>query len=111
MDQKLFSYGTLQLEPVQLKTFGRKLLGMPARLLGYKLSMIEITDESVVAISGERFHPIVSYTGNTVDSVDGTVFLITDQELHQADEYEVADYARKAVTLESGELAWVYLKK
>lgn len=39
---KLFSYGTLQYESVQLSTFGRKLSGAADSLLGYKLEKIKI---------------------------------------------------------------------
>jgi hypothetical protein len=35
--EKLFSYGTLQYEAVQLDTFGRTLLGQKDVLLGYRL--------------------------------------------------------------------------
>ncbi|WP_345004656.1 hypothetical protein [Snuella lapsa] len=41
----LFSYGTLQLEDVQLQNYNRKLKGFRGTLEGYKLSQIEITDE------------------------------------------------------------------
>jgi hypothetical protein len=40
--EKLFSYGTLQQEGVQLATFGRKLEGRPDQLNGYKLGLLEI---------------------------------------------------------------------
>lgn len=35
--EKLFSYGTLQQETVQLSTFGRKLQGTADVLIGYHL--------------------------------------------------------------------------
>lgn len=44
----LFSYGTLQLEQVQLETFGRLLKGEKDVLSGYKITMLEITDPEVL---------------------------------------------------------------
>ena len=41
----LFSYGTLQLETVQLKTFGRLLNGTKDTLIAYSVSRIEISNQ------------------------------------------------------------------
>ena len=109
MTEKLFSYGTLQNESVQLEKFGRKLEGSKDELLAYRLSMLEITDEKVVEISGERFHPVVEYTGDENDTVSGVVFSITPVELAKADEYEVDDYKRVRAKFKSGDEAWVYV--
>lgn len=111
MTEPLFSYGTLQNEAVQLATFGRKLAGTPDILIGYRLSMIAIDDPEVVATSGEAHHPIVAFTGDAFDEVHGTVFSITPEELQQADAYEVNDYHRVRVQLETGTDAWVYVRK
>ncbi|MBX9577609.1 MAG: gamma-glutamylcyclotransferase [Chthoniobacterales bacterium] len=108
--EKLFSYGTLQQEEVQLLTFGRNLTGTPDALVGYKLSMLKITDPHVLAASKKEFHPIISYTGHAEDSVKGTLFEITPKELIHADSYEVGDYERTYVLLLSGNMAWVYVK-
>jgi hypothetical protein len=105
----LFSYGTLQLEAVQLATFGRRLAGTRDELPGFEQSMFEIGDEDVVATSGKTHHPIVRYTGRATDVVPGAVFSITPEELANADKYEVAAYRRVAVTLRSGTHAWVYV--
>lgn len=107
---RLFSYGTLQQENVQLATFGRRLEGAADALPGYASFLLEITDPQVLATSGERFHPIVRETKNPVDSVPGTVFVISEAELAAADEYEVSDYRRVLVRLTSGLDAWVYVK-
>lgn len=72
--EKLFSYGTLQDEAVQLATFGRKLFGKKDTIRGYKLSMIKINDPEVVATSGKEFHPILTFTNNHQDEIEGTVF-------------------------------------
>lgn len=109
MMENLFSYGTLQLERVQLDTFGRKLEGSADILAGFQLSMLKIEDEAVIASSGLTEHPVLIYTGSVLDRVEGTVFYITKEELSQADDYEVDDYKRIEVVLNSGENAWVYV--
>jgi gamma-glutamylcyclotransferase (GGCT)/AIG2-like uncharacterized protein YtfP len=108
-NEKLFSYGTLRYEEVQLSTFGRKLQGTADTLLGYRLSKIAIKDPKVVATSGDAEHPILIYTGNNADEVSGMVFDITAKELQSADEYEVSDYKRVSIELRSGMRAWVYV--
>ena len=106
----LFSYGTLQLDNVQLETFGRLLEGRPDALPGYRRDMIRITDPAVIAASGADHHPIVMASDDPADAVEGAVFEITLAELHAADTYEVSDYKRVAVRLRSGLDAWVYVK-
>ncbi|PZQ62336.1 MAG: UDP-N-acetylmuramate--alanine ligase [Phenylobacterium zucineum] len=110
MPVRLFSYGTLQQENVQLETFGRRLEGRPDALPGYRREMLRITDPTVIAASGADHHPIVVETGDPADSVAGTVFGITEAELAAADTYEVDDYRRVAVRLLSGVEAWVYVQ-
>lgn len=106
---KLFSYGTLQQENVQLATFGRRLAGQADQLIGFIQTEIEIEDPEVVRTSGKTHHPMLVFTNQATDHVNGTVFDITDAELAQADAYEVDDYKRVAVTLVSGMQAWVYV--
>ena len=108
--QKLFSYGTLQYETVQMETFGRKLEGHRDFLLGYKLNYVEILDPKVIELSGESVHKILDYTGNSDDMVEGMVFELSDAELQQADSYEVDSYKRVLVKLKSGFEAWIYAK-
>jgi hypothetical protein len=105
----LFSYGTLQLEAVQLATFGRKLTGTPDELPGFAQSLMKIDDPEVVATSGKTHHPFATFTGRDADTIPGTVFQITAEELQNADTYEVATYKRIAVILRSGARAWVYV--
>jgi len=107
---KLFSYGTLQQENVQLETFGRRLEGQADALPGYRREMVRITDPAVIATSGADHHPIVMESGDPADAVAGTVFDVTEAEITAADTYEVADYRRVAVRLRSGLDAWVYVK-
>ena len=107
--EHLFSYGTLRLEPVQLTTFGRRLDGQPDQLPGYTLTLLQISDASVVQTSGMTHHPMLVPTGRPQDRVDGTVFALTPEELRHADAYEVAEYRRERVVLASGRPAWVYV--
>jgi hypothetical protein len=109
MTELLFSYGTLQQEGVQLASFGRRLEGRADALPGWKQEIVEITDPDVLRHSGKTHHPIVT-PGRKDDSVAGTVFEITAEELAAADCYEVADYKRVAAPLASGVTAWVYVK-
>lgn len=114
MNYLLFSYGTLQYEKVQIANFGRKLNGKKSAITGFKIAQLSITDASVVSTSGAQTHPIAIYTANPLDSVEGMVFEITEEELIKADSYEVADYKRVAVHLEENESehkisVWVYI--
>jgi BMFP domain-containing protein YqiC len=106
----LFSYGTLQDKAVQLAKFGRELTGQEDRMLGYRQDWVEITDPAVVATSGKSRHPIVFPSDTADDSVSGKVFQISAAELAAADDYEVSDYTRVAVTLASGLTAWAYVR-
>ena len=110
--EALFSYGTLQREAIQLATFGRKLEGKPDALPGYRLGQVEIRDREAAAAGGETHYRNLEPTGAGSDSVEGTVFMLTAQELERSDEYEAdADYQRIRVELKSGATAWVYLHR
>lgn len=108
---KLFSYGTLQQEDVQLANFGRLLSGQNDVLSGYIVGTLEITDERVIRESGKSIHPILKFTGMSSDRVPGTVFELTDAELVQADDYEVDDYVRVEAVLSSGTACWIYAQR
>ena len=97
--ERLFSYGTLQTESVQLSTFDRKLEGSPDALVGYRLRMIKLDAE---------YHRNLEFTGSASDFVEGTVYSVTEQELEQADAYEPDGYERTQMKLHSGTKAWVY---
>ncbi len=105
----LFSYGTLQQDDVQQATFGRLLQGYTDQLVGYDRTMVPIDDPQVVKTSGKTHHPIIAFSGDNADRVDGTVFEITDAELAQADAYEVAAYKRVAADTAAGRSVWVYV--
>jgi hypothetical protein len=105
----LFSYGTLQLEAVQLSTFGRRLTGTRDVLVGFEEALVEIGDQATVSLSGKTHHGIVKFTGRPTDTVAGTVYAVTSEEVQSADKYEVAAYKRVSVLLQSGLRAWVYV--
>ena len=106
----LFSYGTLQQDEVQLKTFGRKLSGDKDLLNGYEPSLVKISDPDVAARLGKTHHDNISPTGDDWSSVQGTALEVTDAELALADQYEAPfHYERIPVELASGNRAWVYV--
>lgn len=103
----LFSFGTLLDPQVQTALFGRIVAMTPAALAGYAAKPLAITDEDVIATSGQDVH--LTLERRLGSTVEGAVLRLTDQELAAADAYEVADYARRRVLLTSGETAWAYL--
>jgi hypothetical protein len=108
---KLFSYGTLQNEKVQIETFGRILQGQKDILTGYKLKMLEIKDPEVLRKSNQKYHPILEFSGNPEDEVEGVLFAVTDEEILQADKYEVDDYERVEGVFKSGKSGFIYVGK
>ena len=107
----LFSYGTLQKEQVQIETFGRLLKGEKDSIMGYQLKMVEITNPEVLRKSGQKFHPIIEFSGNKNNEVEGMLFEVTDEEIANADDYEVDDYKRIETTFKSGKVGFIYVKK
>lgn len=107
---RLFSYGTLQHENVQLATFGRKLDGQKAAVPGYEPAQVKIPDPALVTKLGKSHHDNMTATGEASSSVQGTIFEVTEAELAMADTFEAQfDYKRVSVTLASGTDAWVYV--
>lgn len=105
----LFSYGTLQKEQVQIETFGRILKGEKDVLKGFKLEMLEITDPEVLRKSNQKYHPILVFSGNVEDEVEGVLFEVTEEEILKADEYEVDDYKRIETVFKSGKSGFIYV--
>ncbi|MEP6741586.1 MAG: gamma-glutamylcyclotransferase family protein [bacterium] len=105
----LFSYGTLQLEAVQMATFGRLLAGTSDALSGFEQVMLKIEDQAVVEVSGKSHHTIARFTGRASEVILGTIFRVTPDDIQNADKYEVDACKRIAVTLRSGVRAWVYV--
>ena len=107
--EKLFAYGTLQLESVQVATFDRHLTGRGDALAGFRLVPLRIDDRRVIEVSGQAEHTMARYTGRASDVIRGTVFDLTAKELNEADSYEVEAVRRVALGLRSGIRAWVYV--
>ena len=84
----LFSYGTLQLESVQLEIFGVKLAGEKDTLCAYIVEDMRILDAKVIAASGEDIHPILKYTGQEQDRVSGMVLEINDKGILQKKDFQ-----------------------
>lgn len=109
MKEYLFSYGTLQKEKVQMELFGQLLNGTKDVLKGYKLSSIEIKEESVLSKSEQKYHLIAILSKDNTDIIEGTVFEISEEELLSSDKYEPDDYKRVKVVLQSGKEGWIYV--
>jgi hypothetical protein len=107
----LFSYGTLQKKEVQLRLFGRILEAEADHLVGYKKSVIEITDEIFLSGGEDKMQQMLTETNKEFDSVEGMALALTEGELLLADRYEPSNYTRKEVQLASGKKAWVYIRK
>jgi gamma-glutamylcyclotransferase (GGCT)/AIG2-like uncharacterized protein YtfP len=110
MKENLFSYGTLQLEKVQLESFERKLIGTKEILKGFTIEQLLITDKAVLEKSLQKYHPIAIPTNNPNNEIIGTLYSISKEELEQADLYEVSDYKRVKVSFVSGNQGWIYIK-
>jgi hypothetical protein len=110
MSHLLFSYGTLQLERVQLSLFGRRLEGDADVLTGYAEEVVIITDPAVIAASGFAEHRGLVPSDDPVAAIPGMAFVLTPAELDAADVYEGTNYRRTPARLASGREAWVYVK-
>jgi gamma-glutamylcyclotransferase (GGCT)/AIG2-like uncharacterized protein YtfP len=69
---------------------------------------LRIKDQSVIEKSGTEWHPILIFVGLPSAFVQGMVFEVSEEELIQADAYEVADYSRKKEQTKSGAEVWIY---
>lgn len=107
----LFSYGTLQLERVQVENYGRVLEGQKDFLKGYRIENLIITDEIVIKKSGQKIHPVAIKTNNSSDIIEGIIFEISERELLETDKYEVVDYERVLEKFKSGKSAWIYVAR
>lgn len=105
----IFSYGTLQDPQVQAQVLNRQVESWPDTLSHYELGLITITDVSVLAISQQDQHPIIHFSGNADDKVNGVVLKITEAELLNFDQYETSDYQRVSVCLDSGVTCFAYV--
>jgi gamma-glutamylcyclotransferase (GGCT)/AIG2-like uncharacterized protein YtfP len=110
MSVYLFVYGSLRDPAVQRALFGRQVEGAADALPGYRLGTVTIRDEEAIRTSGTATHLILDPSDDSGDRVPGMVLRLSETELRAADAYEVDDYARIAVTLESGIEAFVYAR-
>lgn len=106
---RLFSYGTLQDENVQLSLFGRTLVGRKDYLLGYEQALARVEDPEFARTSGKAHHAILRPARSDAAQIAGTAFEVTDAELERADGYEPVEYKRVVARLASGGQAWVYV--
>ncbi len=51
--------------------------------------MSEITDRKVLRKSSQKYHPVLMYCGNAKHEVEGILFEVRNEEIIQADAYEV----------------------
>ncbi len=106
----MFSYGTLQLAPVQLALFGRLLRSEPDALTGFVLDSIAIGDPDVLATSGVEVHRILRRGADPgIAPIAGVALSITAADLPAVDAYEGENYERIDVVLASGRPAFVYV--
>ena len=106
----LFSYGSLQNESTQRKTFGRRLEFGLDRLAGFRQTQVPIVDAVRAALHQSTHYANVVPTEENGAAVSGSALLVTDEELALADAYERLDgYRRIEVRLQSGSQAWVYV--
>jgi gamma-glutamylcyclotransferase (GGCT)/AIG2-like uncharacterized protein YtfP len=97
--QKLFSYGSLQNTDIQMRLFGRELIGYSDVLHDYEMTAINIDGEGYSAAEPKAD-----------EKISGTVYELSSAELERADEYEGKSYYRIKVKLQSGTESWVYLR-
>ena len=76
---------------------------------GFERALLEIGDPAIASALGQTHYAMARRTGRSADVVTGTVFDLTPDELQDADRYEIDEYKRIAVVLQSGVQAWVYV--
>lgn len=97
----LFSYGTLQLEKVQIKRYGRVLKGKKDSLPNYKLDKCKNINKELFSIAVK--------TNSPNDLIEGTIFEVSKLELKETDKHKGSDSKRVLETFLSGQQAWVYI--
>jgi gamma-glutamylcyclotransferase (GGCT)/AIG2-like uncharacterized protein YtfP len=98
--QKIFAYGTLQDISIQHGVVGKRLpLVGRDRLPGFRHKY----DPYPVGI------PMIVQSGNQEDSIVGTVYECTEDDISNMDRYEGSAYHRIKTTTEGGREVWVYV--
>ena len=103
--EQLFSYGTLQSKEIQMQVFNKLLSGTEDKLLGYKLKDFQIEEEF-----GMEDYFVAIPSENPSDAINGIAFIVTNEDLIKADQFESNAYKRVQITLKSGIVAWIYLE-
>ena len=63
----------------------------------------------MIATSGSDEHPVLLRSNDVGERVEGSLLVLSPEELEAADRYEVDDYVRTEVVTASGATAWVYV--
>ncbi len=106
----IFSYGSLQEEPVQLSIYGRVLRGESDELIDCVRTLIEVPKSHKSAATGLTHYATVTFVPGYGNRVPGTVLELTDAELFATDGYERdSEYERVLAVLASGRSVWVYV--
>ncbi|RJQ34209.1 gamma-glutamylcyclotransferase [Candidatus Parcubacteria bacterium] len=97
--ERLFVYGTLRRPSVQKTVFGRTTRGVPDMLRRYRRSILTI-----------KSIPYPVAVRSRSGRIQGSVLEVAKRELKKIDRYETRAYKRKRLVLESGVLAWVFVR-
>lgn len=103
--EQIFSYGTLRSKEIQMQVFNKLLTGKADQLTAYKLKDLKIEEEF-----GMTDYFVAVPSENPADSIKGTVFTISNEDLTKADQFESNAYKRVRITLKSGTIAWIYIE-
>jgi gamma-glutamylcyclotransferase (GGCT)/AIG2-like uncharacterized protein YtfP len=95
---KLFAYGTLLDQKIQIELFGEKISGTMDSISGYRVIQ-------GVKIEGIDYVTLIRDKNNTVV---GKVYNLTDKQLKIVDEYETSSYERILIKTNSGIDTFVY---
>ena len=99
---QLFTYGTLQDPRIQLKLFGKTLIGKPDTLMGFHQKQI---------LLGAQYYPTLVQKDPqySEEKITGTCYTLSQRDLTICDYYEGTAYQRIRVELVSKNTAWVYI--
>jgi Gamma-glutamyl cyclotransferase, AIG2-like len=102
--EKLFTYGTLQSRSVQFSIYRRVVECHSDAISGYCIRTVTVRSWKHAGVKGNVQKTIERGDGE----IDGTVLLLTPEELQRTDDYEPKGYVRIKVPIKSGGEAWVY---
>jgi gamma-glutamylcyclotransferase (GGCT)/AIG2-like uncharacterized protein YtfP len=100
--EKLFVYGTLRDTDIRRELTGKGyFVAASAMLQGFVMEQLNLDGET---------YPIIRFTGNPEDTIQGEVLDVDHNDLLAFDVYEGPEYTRERVKLENGMVAWTYCK-